>query len=239
MPSAMTLSSSTIRTLAILDLNHGGCEGLSGASSRFHRCCLARAPPPGPVACDPRDGRRSGNRSRRASFPGARGPQMAELVNDLLLLAELESARGRGARDDRVPTASRRSAPGSRTAPSGPRSRFESRRSPRSSCRCDAEVQTIAENLAQNAIRYAGPAATVTLALKPACCGSAMTVEGSRKRSSLVSSSASIEAIALAPLAGPPRARDRQARRALRRWPGRGIGRPGRGLHIECRFPAP
>src|SRR4029450_9576546 len=43
MPSAITRSSSTIRTLAILALNHGGCARLSGAEGRFHCCRLARA----------------------------------------------------------------------------------------------------------------------------------------------------------------------------------------------------
>ena len=168
--------------------------------------------------------------------------QMAELVNDVLFLSELESGRevvALGTTEVRPVLEEVRA----RLADSAERAEI--------SIRVEAEpeielplrrrmLQTIAENLAQNAIRYAGPGATVTLGRKPACCGSATTVEGSRKRSSPVSSSASTAAIGLAPLAVPASG----SRSSSTSWSppvarSKASGGPGRGLQIECRFPAP
>ena len=91
--------------------------------------------------------------------------QMAELVNDVLFLSELESGRevvALGTTEVRPVLEEVRT----RLADSAERAEI--------SIRVEAEpeielplrrrmLQTIAENLAQNAIRYAGPGATVTL----------------------------------------------------------------------------
>ena len=168
MPSAMTLSSSTIRTLAILDLNHGGCRayeelrvGFTAAVSHELRTPLARLLVILETAALP-----GTDRDELLSQAREEVEEMAELVERRALsLGARERSRGRRPRETpKCGPSSRRSVPGSPIAPSGPRSRFESRRSPGSSCRSGAECcRSIAENLAENAIRYAGPGSTVTL----------------------------------------------------------------------------
>ena len=168
--------------------------------------------------------------------------QMAELVNDVLFLSELESGR------EVVALGTTEVRPvleevGTRLADSAERAEI--------SIRVEAEpeielplrrrmLQTIAENLAQNAIRYAGPGATVTLGagaglLRVSDDGRGVGEEelprlferfyrSDRARASrgtglglaivkhvVVSAGGQVEA----------------------------SGGPGRGLHIECNFPAP
>ena len=95
--------------------------------------------------------------------------QMSELVNDVLFLSELESGRevvALGAPG--VYRCSRRCAPGSRTARSGPTSTIRIEAEPEVELPLRRRMlQTVVENLAQNAIRYAGPGATLTLAARP------------------------------------------------------------------------
>jgi two-component system phosphate regulon sensor histidine kinase PhoR len=168
--------------------------------------------------------------------------QMAELVNDVLFLSELESGRevvALGTTEVRPVLEEVRA----RLADSAERAEV--------SIRVEAEpgielplrrrmLQTIAENLAQNAIRYAGPGATVTLGagaglLRVSDDGRGVGEEelprlferfyrSDRARASrgtglglaivkhvVVSAGGQVEA----------------------------SGGPGRGLHIECSFPAP
>ena len=101
-------------------------------------------------------------------------------------------------------------------------------------------LQIVAENLAVNAIRYAGPGSTARSRREPACCGSATTDEEWRTRSS-------------------PRLFERfyrSDRARASRGTGLGLaivkhvviaaggevvatGSPGRGLQVVCSFPAP
>jgi two-component system phosphate regulon sensor histidine kinase PhoR len=168
--------------------------------------------------------------------------QMAELVNDVLFLSELESGRevvALGATEVRPVLEEVRA----RLADSAERAEI--------SIRVEAEpeielplrrrmLQTIAENLAQNAIRYAGPGATVTLG---AGAGVLWVDDDGR----------GVEEDEL------PRLFERfyrSDRARASRGTGLGLaivkhvvvsaggqveasGGPGRGLHIECRFPAP
>jgi two-component system, OmpR family, phosphate regulon sensor histidine kinase PhoR len=168
--------------------------------------------------------------------------QMAELVNDVLFLSELESGRevvALGTTEVRPVLEEVRA----RLADSAERAEI--------SIRVEAEpeielplrrrmLQTIAENLAQNAIRYAGPGATVTLG---ADAGVLRVSDDGR----------GVEEEEL------PRLFERfyrSDRARASRGTGLGLaivkhvvvsaggqveasGGPGRGLHIECRFPAP
>jgi two-component system phosphate regulon sensor histidine kinase PhoR len=168
--------------------------------------------------------------------------QMAELVNDVLFLSELESGRevvALGTTEVRPVLEEVRA----RLADSAERAEI--------SIRVEAEpeielplrrrmLQTIAENLAQNAIRYAGPGATVTLG---AGAGVLRVSDDGR----------GVEEEEL------PRLFERfyrSDRARASRGTGLGLaivkhvvvsaggqveasGGPGRGLHIECRFPAP
>lgn len=168
--------------------------------------------------------------------------QMAELVNDVLFLSELESGRevvALGTTEVRPVLEEVRA----RLADSAERAEV--------SIRVEAEpgidlplrrrmLQTIAENLAQNAIRYAGPGATVTLG---AGAGVLRVSDDGR----------GVEEEEL------PRLFERfyrSDRARASRGTGLGLaivkhvvvsaggqveasGGPGRGLHIECRFPAP
>lgn len=168
--------------------------------------------------------------------------QMAELVNDVLFLSELESGRevvALGTTEVRPVLEEVRD----RLADSAERAEI--------SIRVEAEpeielplrrrmLQTIAENLAQNAIRYAGPGATVTLG---AGAGVLRVSDDGR----------GVEEEEL------PRLFERfyrSDRARASRGTGLGLaivkhvvvsaggqveasGGPGRGLHIECRFPAP
>ena len=168
--------------------------------------------------------------------------QMAELVNDVLFLSELESGRevvALGTTEVR-PVLEEVCA---RLADSAERAEI--------SIRVEAEpevelplrrrmLQTIAENLAQNAIRYAGPGATVTLGAE---AGVLRVSDDGR----------GVEEEEL------PRLFERfyrSDRARASRGTGLGLaivkhvvvsaggqveasGGPGRGLHIECRFPAP
>ena|SRR6185295_10716953 len=168
--------------------------------------------------------------------------QMAELVNDVLFLSELESGRevvALGTTEVRPVLDEVRA----RLADSAERAEI--------SIRVEAEpqielplrrrmLQTIAENLAQNAIRYAGPGATVTLG---ADAGVLRVSDDGR----------GVEEEEL------PRLFERfyrSDRARASRGTGLGLaivkhvvvsaggqvqasGGPGRGLHIECRFPAP
>jgi two-component system phosphate regulon sensor histidine kinase PhoR len=168
--------------------------------------------------------------------------QMAELVNDVLFLSELESGRevvALGTTEVRPVLEEVRA----RLADSAERAEV--------SIRVEAEpgidlplrrrmLQTIAENLAQNAIRYAGPGATVTLG---ADTGVLRVSDDGR----------GVEEEEL------PRLFERfyrSDRARASRGTGLGLaivkhvvvsaggqveasGGPGRGLHIECRFPAP
>jgi len=168
--------------------------------------------------------------------------QMAELVNDVLFLSELESGREVVAlgRTEVRPVLEEVRA---RLADSAERAEI--------SIRVEAEhgielplrrrmLQTIAENLAQNAIRYAGPGATVTLGAE---AGVLRVSDDGR----------GVEEEEL------PRLFERfyrSDRARASRGTGLGLaivkhvvvsavgqveasGGPGRGLHIECRFPAP
>ena len=168
--------------------------------------------------------------------------QMAELVNDVLFLSELESGREVVAlgRTEVRPVLEEVRA---RLADSAERAEI--------SIRVEAEhgiglplrrrmLQTIAENLAQNAIRYAGPGATVTLGAE---AGVLRVGDDGR----------GVEEEEL------PRLFERfyrSDRARASRGTGLGLaivkhvvvsaggqveasGGPGRGLHIECRFPAP
>jgi signal transduction histidine kinase len=168
--------------------------------------------------------------------------QMAELVNDVLFLSELESGRevvALGTTEVRPVLEEVRA----RLADSAERAEI--------SIRVEAEpeielplrrrmLQTIAENLAQNAIRYAGPGATVTLG---ADAGVLRVSDDGR----------GVEEQELHRLFERFYRSDR-ARAS--RGTGLGLaivkhvvvsaggqveasGGPGRGLHIECRFPAP
>jgi two-component system, OmpR family, phosphate regulon sensor histidine kinase PhoR len=168
--------------------------------------------------------------------------QMAELVNDVLFLSELESGRevvALGTTEVRPVLEEVRA----RLADSAERAEI--------SIRVEAEpeielplrrrmLQTIAENLAQNAIRYAGPGATVTLGAR---AGVLRVSDDGR----------GVEEEEL------PRLFERfyrSDRARASRGTGLGLaivkhvvvsaggqveasGGPGRGLHIECRFPAP
>ena len=168
--------------------------------------------------------------------------QMAELVNDVLFLSELESGRevvALGTTEVRPVLEEVRA----RLADSAERAEI--------SIQVEAEpeielplrrrmLQTIAENLAQNAIRYAGPGATVTLG---ADAGVLRVSDDGR----------GVEEEEL------PRLFERfyrSDRARASRGTGLGLaivkhvvvsaggqveasGGPGRGLHIECRFPAP
>jgi two-component system phosphate regulon sensor histidine kinase PhoR len=168
--------------------------------------------------------------------------QMAELVNDVLFLSELESGRevvALGTTEVRPVLEEVRA----RLADSAERAEI--------SIRVEAEpeielplrrrmLQTIAENLAQNAIRYAGPGATVTLGAE---AGVLRVSDDGR----------GVEEEEL------PRLFERfyrSDRARASRGTGLGLaivkhvvvsaggqveasGGPGRGLHIECRFPAP
>jgi two-component system, OmpR family, phosphate regulon sensor histidine kinase PhoR len=168
--------------------------------------------------------------------------QMAELVNDVLFLSELESGRevvALGTTEVRPVLEEVRG----RLADSAERAEI--------SIRVEAEpeielplrrrmLQTIAENLAQNAIRYAGPGATVTLG---ADVGVLRVSDDGR----------GVEEEEL------PRLFERfyrSDRARASRGTGLGLaivkhvvvsaggqveasGGPGRGLHIECSFPAP
>jgi two-component system, OmpR family, phosphate regulon sensor histidine kinase PhoR len=168
--------------------------------------------------------------------------QMAELVNDVLFLSELESGRevvALGTTEVRPVLEEVRA----RLADSAERAEI--------SIRVEAEpeielplrrrmLQTIAENLAQNAIRYAGPGATVTLGAR---AGVLRVSDDGR----------GVEEQEL------PRLFERfyrSDRARASRGTGLGLaivkhvvvsaggqveasGGPGRGLHIECRFPAP
>ena len=168
--------------------------------------------------------------------------QMAELVNDVLFLSELESGRevvALGTTEVRPVLEEVRA----RLADSAERAEI--------SIRVEAEpeielplrrrmLQTIAENLAQNAIRYAGPGAMVTLGAR---AGVLRVSDDGR----------GVEEEEL------PRLFERfyrSDRARASRGTGLGLaivkhvvvsaggqveasGGPGRGLHIECRFPAP
>jgi len=168
--------------------------------------------------------------------------QMAELVNDVLFLSELESGRevvALGTTEVRPVLEEVRA----RLADSAERAEI--------SIRVEAEpeielplrrrmLQTIAENLAQNAIRYAGPGATVTLGADDGVLRVSDDGRG-------------VEEEEL------PRLFERfyrSVRARASRGTGLGLaivkhvvvsaggqveasGGPGRGLHIECRFPAP
>ena len=168
--------------------------------------------------------------------------QMAELVNDVLFLSELESGRevvALGTTEVRPVLEEVRA----RLADSAERAEV--------SIRVEAEpgidlplrrrmLQTIAENLAQNAIRYAGPGATVTLGAE---AGVLRVSDDGR----------GVDEEEL------PRLFERfyrSDRARASRGTGLGLaivkhvvvsaggqveasGGPGRGLHIECRFPAP
>jgi two-component system phosphate regulon sensor histidine kinase PhoR len=168
--------------------------------------------------------------------------QMAELVNDVLFLSELESGRevvALGTTEVRPVLEEVRA----RLADSAERAEISIR------VEADPEIelplrrrmlQTIAENLAQNAIRYAGPGATVTLG---ADAGVLRVSDDGR----------GVEEEEL------PRLFERfyrSDRARASRGTGLGLaivkhvvvsaggqveasGGPGRGLHIECSFPAP
>lgn len=168
--------------------------------------------------------------------------QMAELVNDVLFLSELESGRevvALGTTEARPVLEEVRA----RLADSAERAEISIR------VKAEPEIelplrrrmlQTIAENLAQNAIRYAGPGATVTLGAE---AGVLRVSDDGR----------GVEEEEL------PRLFERfyrSDRARASRGTGLGLaivkhvvvsaggqveasGGPGRGLHIECRFPAP
>lgn len=168
--------------------------------------------------------------------------QMAELVNDVLFLSELESGRevvALGTTEVRPVLEEVRA----RLADSAERAEISIR------VKAEPEIelplrrrmlQTIAENLAQNAIRYAGPGATVTLGAEAAVLRVSDDGRG-------------VEEEEL------PRLFERfyrSDRARASRGTGLGLaivkhvvvsaggqveasGGPGRGLHIECRFPAP
>ena len=133
--------------------------------------------------------------------------EMSELVDDVLFLSELESGREvvalgstRGAAGP-----ARRSATGSPTAPSVPTSTIRVEADP------DVELplrrrmlQIVVENLAENAIRYAGPGVDADARRRaPACSRRPTTAAASRRTSSPGSSSASTAATGLAPRAAP------------------------------------
>ena len=168
--------------------------------------------------------------------------QMAELVNDVLFLSELESGRevvALGTTEVR-PVLEEVSA---RLADSAERAEISIRVEAAPEIELPLRrrmLQTIAENLAQNAIRYAGPGATVTLGAE---AGVLRVSDDGR----------GVEEEEL------PRLFERfyrSDRARASRGTGLGLaivkhvvvsaggqveasGGPGRGLHIECRFPAP
>jgi two-component system, OmpR family, phosphate regulon sensor histidine kinase PhoR len=168
--------------------------------------------------------------------------QMTELVNDVLFLSELESGRevvalGRTAalpvleevRDRLLESAER--ADISLQVSGDPELELPLRR---------RMLHTVVENLAQNAIRYAGPGSTVTLAVRPGVLEVADDGRGveeqelprlferffrsDRARSSRGSGlGLAIVKHVVVSAGGEVRA----------------SGGPGRGLHIVCSFPAP
>ena len=168
--------------------------------------------------------------------------QMAELVNDVLFLSELESGRevvALGTTEVRPVLEEVRA----RLADSAERAEISIRVEVEQGIELPLRrrmLQTIAENLAQNAIRYAGPGATVTLG---AGAGVLQVSDDGR----------GVEEEEL------PRLFERfyrSDRARASRGTGLGLaivkhvvvsaggqveasGGPGRGLHIECRFPAP
>ncbi len=168
--------------------------------------------------------------------------QMAELVNDVLFLSELESGRevvALGTTEVRPVLEEVRA----RLADSAERAEISIRVEAHPEIELPLRrrmLQTIAENLAQNAIRYAGPGATVTLG---ADAGVLRVSDDGR----------GVEEEEL------PRLFERfyrSDRARASRGTGLGLaivkhvvvsaggqveasGGPGRGLHIECSFPAP
>ena len=95
--------------------------------------------------------------------------QIRELIDEVLFLSELESGRAcRLARRGRRPTRARGGRRRARGARWPGRGRARRRGRPRrSSSRCGPRMlRVVAQNLAENAIRYAGPGATFTLAVE-------------------------------------------------------------------------
>ena len=196
---------STIRTLAILDLNHGGCEGLPGASGRIHGCGLARAADAaGAAARAARDGCAARAPTATSFLPRRERGRADDRARERRALPLGARERSGGRRPRRQPKSglcfeevhARLADSAERADDRDPNRRRAQHRAAAPAHEC---CRPIVENLAQNSIRYAGPGADADAAALPRrAARSATTVEVSRRRSCPVSSSASIAATALA-----------------------------------------
>ena len=172
--------------------------------------------------------------------------QIRELIDEVMFLSELESG-ARVVSLGAVPCArsSRRSSRSSPNARPGPASRSSSRGRRRSSFEIRPRMlRVVAQNLAENAIRYAGPGRDLHSRHRArrrttSCCGAPTTA-----RCPGGGAAAPLRAV-LPCRSGAffsrdgTRSRDRQARRHAGRGHGRGARWVGRGLEIRCAFPAP
>ena len=146
-------------------------DRLRGAAHGLHGRRLARAADAArPPALPARDGDAPGRGHRRARRPGARRGRVGARADrrGALPLGARVGRPGRLARS-RAPCgpSSRSRWPSSRSAPRAPASRSSSRATTAITLEMRPRMlRVVAQNLAENAIRYAGPGTTFTLAVE-------------------------------------------------------------------------
>ena len=221
---------------------------LRGASVRLHRSRLARAADAARAPAQPaRDGA-AARRGRSRELVEQARREVEQITRADRRGAFPQRARVRRARSSRsarrrAARCSRRSRRSSRSGPRGQGSRSSSRATLDRARVRRRMLRVVAQNLAENAIRYAGPGATFTLSrlarrTTRSSSRPPTTASASSETSCHACSSASTAPTARARRGHRARARDREARRHVRRRHGRGARRHGAGLEIRCIFPA-
>ena len=244
-PSAITESSSTIRTLAILALTDGGCAGLSRSfeSVSPQQCPTSCARPwHGCLALLESASLPDADSEALLARRGTRSSRCGELVDDVLFLSELESGR------EVVALGSTRALPvleevRDRLADSAERADVAIRVEADPSVELPVRrrmLQLVAENLAENSIRYAGAGSTLTL------LGAAWRARSHRRRAWCRRRRPRAALRAFLPQRPGPRLEghgpwscDREARSRLGWWGSRGIGWPGAGPADHLQVPHP
>ena len=226
-------------------------DRVRGAPLGLHRRRLARAAhaarAPARAARDraaPRRGRAAARSSRRAREV----EQIRELIDDVLFLSELETGRAVVSLSATPRAAGARA--GRRRARASPpparASRSASRAIPASSWRCGRGCCAWSpQNLAENAIRYAGPGSTFTLSVEARGRPRRAARRRRRDRRRRAPTCRACSSASTAPTARAPRAARGSASRSSstssprRAAPSRRASARGRGLEIVCVFPAP
>ena len=253
-PTCSTASARSSSRTASTAARSGSSTSPRPAISPPTRSCARASPPPSRTSC----GRRSRGCSRCSSSPAFRArtcrrsssrrvreiDQIRELIDEVLFLAELESGTrvvSLGA-EPVLPVLHEVAAElEEQAARAGVALRVEGDEDATAEVR-PRMLRVVARNLAENAIRYAGPGANATLSVDERRRRRRAPRRRRRRRRRPGRPAAPLRAL----LPGRPlarlarhgtRARDREARRRLRGRHGRGARRSRPGLEIRCSFP--